>query len=290
MMMNEENFYFYLNGKILKGNEARILPFDRGFLFGDGVYETLIMYKGKLFRFSDHIERLKKSLASSRINFTSFDEIEKAINKLVEVNNFNSDHLFVYLQVTRGSYFPRQHQFPPSNVNPTFFVSVTPFKRREEELSKGIKVILEEDIRWTRSDIKSTMLMANVLAKQKALEQNAAEALFVRNGFVMEGTHTSFCAVKEGKLYTPPLSNFILDGITRKVILDICEEKNIAFSEVNIKVSELKNFDERMILGTISEVTPVVQINDWKVRNGKPGPTTMKLQKILREMMTGSKN
>jgi len=279
--------FFYLNGKILKGNEVNISPFDRGFLFGDGIYETLRWYNGKLFRLEDHIERLKKSLSSSGINFTKYDQIEEAVNELIEKNKFSSGHLFVYLQITRGSYFPRQHQFPPPEVEPTFFLSVIPFKRNEAELKNGTKVILEEDIRWTRCDIKSTMLMPNVLARQKALEQNAAEAVFVRNGLVMEGTHTSFCAVKDGKLYTPQLSSLILDGITRKVILEICKEKRIPAFETEIKDTELKTFDELMLLGTISEVLPVVQVNDWKVKNGEPGPVTLRLQNTLLEMIVG---
>jgi D-alanine transaminase len=285
--MYNKPIYFYLNEEIISKDNVKISPFDRGFLFGDGVYETIRWYKGKLFRLSDHIERLKKSLRASLINFTSFDEIEKAINKLIEVNNFNSDHLFIYLQVTRGTYFPRQHHFPPPDTEPTFFLSVTPFVQKDEELNKGIKVIQEEDVRWLRCDVKSTMLMANVLAKQKAVEQKAVEAIFIRNRYVMEGTHTSFCAVKDGKLYTPPLSNLILDGITRKVVLDICKENDIPFSEVNIKESELKNFDELMVLGTISEVTPVVKVDDWKVGNGMPGFVTMKLQNALSKMITG---
>jgi D-alanine transaminase len=287
------DYYFYLNGKILKDKQLKLSPFDRAFLFGDGVYETLRWYKGKLFKLDLHIERLKKSLASSRINFSSFDEIEKVINELIKKNKFeDEEHLFIYLQITRGAYFPRQHHFPPADVEPTFFLSVVPFKRHEEELKNGIKVILEEDIRWTRCDIKSTMLMPNVLARQRALEQNAVEAVFVRNGFITEGTHTTFCAVKNGKLYTPPLSpngvlrtNYILDGITRKIILEICGKEEIPISETEIKADELKSFDEIMLLGTISEVMPVVRVDEWQVGAGKPGTVTLELQYLLGEMI-----
>lgn len=293
MMKYTIDYYFYLNGKILKDKQLKLSPFDRAFLFGDGVYETLRWYKGKLFKLDLHIERLKKSLASSRINFSSFDEIEKVINELIKKNKFeDEEHLFIYLQITRGAYFPRQHHFPPADVEPTFFLSVVPFKRHEEELKNGIKVILEEDIRWTRCDIKSTMLMPNVLARQRALEQNAVEAVFVRNGFITEGTHTSFCAVKNGKLYTPPLSpngvlrtNYILDGITRKIILEICGKEEIPISETEIKADELKSFDEIMLLGTISEVMPVVRVDEWQVGDGKPGTVTLELQYLLGEMI-----
>ena len=293
MMKYTIDYYFYLNGKILKDKQLKLSPFDRAFLFGDGVYETLRWYKGKLFKLDLHIERLKKSLASSRINFSSFDEIEKVINELIKKNKFeDEEHLFIYLQITRGAYFPRQHHFPPADVEPTFFLSVVPFKRHEEELKNGIKVILEEDIRWTRCDIKSTMLMPNVLARQRALEQNAVEAVFVRNGFITEGTHTTFCAVKNGKLYTPPLSpngvlrtNYILDGITRKIILEICGKEEIPISETEIKADELKSFDEIMLLGTISEVMPVVRVDEWQVGAGKPGTVTLEIQYLLGEMI-----
>lgn len=294
-MNKPEELYFYLNGKILKDKQLKLSPFDRAFLFGDGVYETLRWYKGKLFKPDLHIERLQKSLTSSRINFTAFDEIEKVINELIKKNKFEGEeHLFIYLQVTRGDYFPRQHHFPPENIIPTLFISVAPFKRHEEELEHGIKVILEDDIRWRRCDIKSIMLMPNVLARQKALEQNAVEAVFVNNGFITEGTHTSFCAVKNGKLFTPPLhpeeaarTNLILDGITRKIILEICSKEEIPFSETEIKADDLKSFDEVMVLGTISEITPVVQVDDWNVGTGKPGAVTLELQYLLGEMIFG---
>ena len=283
--MNNQEIFFYLNGKFIKGDDLRISPFDRGFQFADGVYETIRWHNTKLFRLEDHLERLKKSLAGLKINFNDFTEIENAISKLVKINSFTEEHLLVYLQITRGEFFPRQHFFPPSDVKPTVFISVTPFKPKELELKEGIKVILYDDLRWGRCDIKSTMLLPNIMARQEALEKNAGEAILVRNGFITEGTHTNFFAVKDGKLFTHPLSTYILSGVTRKVILEICNENKIPFVEKKIKADELKNFDECMITGTISEATPVIQIDDWKVGNEKPGPVTMKLQKILCEMI-----
>ena len=286
-MMNSENLYFYLNGKILKGKEAKISPFDRGFQFSDGVYETIRWYDGKLFKLDEHLKRLKRSLAELKINFTASDELEETIADLIKINSFTERHLLVYLQITRGDVFPRQHFFPISDINPTVFISVTPFKPKERELKEGIKVILCEDFRWGRCDIKSTMLLPNVMARQEAVGKNAGEAILVRSGFITEGTHTNFFAVKENKLYTSDLSNFILNGVTRKVILEICKDNGIPVSESEIKADELKTFDECMITGTISEVTPVIQVDNWKIGNGKPGPITLKLQKILCEMISG---
>ncbi len=283
--MNNQEIFFYLNGKFLKGKDLSISPFDRGFQFADGVYETIRWHNAKLFRLEEHFERLKRSLTSLKINFDDFNELEKAIYELIKINSFSEQHLLVYLQITRGDFFPRQHFFPRSDINPTVFISVTPFKPKENDLKEGIKVILCDDLRWGRCDIKSTMLLPNVLARQEAFEKNAGEAILVRNGIITEGTHTNFFAVKDGKLYTHPLSNFILNGVTRKVILEICNDNEITVLENKIKADELKSFDECMITGTISEATPVVQVNDWKVGNGKPGTITMKLQKILCEMI-----
>lgn len=284
-MNNTSDIFVYLDGDCIKVKDARISPFDRGFQFADGVYETVCWYEGKLFKLTEHFERLKRSLTELKINFTDFNNLERAIVDIIKINAFDEKQLLVYLQITRGSFSTRQHFFP-TDVNPTVFISITPFKPKEQELNEGIKVILTDDLRWGRCDIKSTMLLANVMAKEEAVKNNAGEAIFVRNEFITEGTHTNFCAVKDGKFCTPPLTNFILDGITRKVILNICEENKIPFSEVDIEENRLKNFDELMVLGTISEVTPVVQVNDWKVGNGKPGPITLKLQKILREMIS----
>jgi len=286
-MMNSENLYFYLNGKILKGKEAKISPFDRGFQFSDGVYETIRWYYGKLFKLDEHLKRLKRSLAELKINFTASDELDKTIADLIKINGFIEKHLLVYLQITRGDVFPRQHFFPIPDINPTVFISVTPFKPKEHELKEGIKVILCKDFRWGRCDIKSTMLLPNIMARQEAVEKNAGEAILIRSGFITEGTHTNFFAVKDGKLYTSPLSNFILNGVTRKVILEICKDNGIPVSESEIKADELKTFDECMITGTISEVTPVIQVDNWKIGNGKPGPITLKLQKILCELISG---
>ena len=283
--MNNQEIFFYLNGKFIKRNELKISPFDRGFQFSDGVYETIRLHNGRLFRLPEHFDRLKNSLTGLKINFSDFSQLESAIFKLVRINSFSTEHLLVYLQITRGDFFPRQHSFPPPDVKPTVFISVTPFKPKEHELKKGIKVILCDDLRWGRCDIKSTMLLPNILAKQEALEKGSGEAVLVRSGFITEGTHTNFFAVKSGKLYTHPLSNSILNGVTRKVILEICRDNKTPVVENAINASELKSFDECFITGTISEVTPVIQVDDWEVGNGKPGPITMKLQKTLCEMI-----
>lgn len=283
-----EKKYFYLNGKILPEDKIKISPFDRGFLFADGVYETLRWDSGRIFQIQLHLNRLKRSLNELRINLDPIPDVEKIVRELIHINNISNHHILIYIQVTRGVSYPRQHNFPHSEVKPTVFISVNSFKRNLTAFEKGIKVTLEEDIRWTRCDIKSVSLLPNILARQKAVENGAAEAIFVRDGLLTEGSHTTFCGVKEGKFYTAPLSNLILPGITREVIIKLCKERGIPVNEEYIKRFDLKSFDEFMVLGTISEVTPVVQIDDLKVGNGKPGPVTLKLQNVLSNIIFGS--
>jgi D-alanine transaminase len=285
--MKEQENYFYLNGEIKMGNEIMISPFDRGFQFSDGIYETLRWDGGKLFKLDAHLKRLERSLQEVRINFNGFNDLEKIISRLVWQNNFAESPLLVYLQITRGSFYPRQHFFPPKDVQPTVFISVTPIGRNLKALKEGVKVILEKDIRWTRCDIKSISLLPNILARQKAVEKNAAEAIFVRDGNITEGTHTNFFGVRGGKVYTAPLSGFILPGVTREVVLGICNQKNIPVVEEPIFENEIQSYDEFMVTGTISEVTPVVQIDEMKVGNGKPGKITKEIQSILIKMMMG---
>jgi D-alanine transaminase len=182
----------------------------------------------------------------------------------------------VYLQITRGSQ-TRIHRFPDQSV-PTVYATAFPFSSKLDQLKYGVKVITTEDIRWLRCDIKSVSLLPNVLAAQKAYEQGAVEAIFIRNGIVTEGSHSSFVAVKDETVYTHPDSNLILPGITKIVIREICSEMNIPLVEESFAASELASMDEMMIVGTGSEVTPVVEIDEMTVGNGKSGPVTLLLQ------------
>jgi D-alanine transaminase len=282
--------HFYFNGEILTEDKIKISPFDRGFLFADGVYETIRRDYGKTFKLLPHIERLKRSLNEISINITEIPDIERITEELIRRNNFSDSHVLIYLQITRGVQYPRQHYFPGPDVKPTIFISANPFKRNVSAFSNGIKVILEEDTRWMRCDIKSVSLLPNILARQKAVMSNAEEAILVRDGLIMEGSHTTFCGVKAGKFYTAPLSRLILPGITREIIINLCKEHSIPVIEEHIEISDLDNYDEFMVLGTISEVTPVVRVDDNNIRDGKPGPITMKFQGLLTGMMLQEQN
>ena len=275
----------YLNGKLIPKTEAAISPEDRGFNFADGIYEVIKYYGGKPFRYADHIERLKRSLREIRIDFEDLDLFETVFQSLLEQNGLANQEAGIYLQITRGSH-TRIHQFP-ENIKPTVYATAFPFASKRTQLEKGVKVITTEDIRWLRCDIKSISLQPNVLAAEKAHENNAVEAIFIRNGIVTEGSHSSFMAVKNKIVYTHPDSNLILPGITKKVVFEICKANNIKVVEEEIQASELANMDEMMIVGTGSEVTPVVLIDENRVGDGKPGPVTLFIQKRYFEQTLG---
>jgi D-alanine transaminase len=273
----------FINNRFVPIEEAHISPFDRGFLFADGVYESIRTYNKKLFRYEDHLERLKRSLKETRINFTELASIENTIYELM-IKNDIEDEALAYLQITRGSAFPRTHSFPKEKISPTIFISVQELKESREEQTDGVKVILQEDVRWLRCDIKSTSLLPVVLASQKATEENAAEAILVRDGMITEGTHTNFFAVKNETLYTAPKSRLILEGITRKVVLELCDKFKIDYREEFIEKDDLKSCDEFFITSTTKEITPVTSIDYWTINDGEPGKITKSLQAVFKKL------
>ena len=272
----------YLNKSFELLNEANISPFDRGFLFADGVYESIRTYNKKLFRFNDHLDRLKRSLKEIRIDFKEFGSLENIIYELIKKNKIENETL-VYLQITRGAVFPRTHSFPKEKISPTIFISVQELKESTKEQSRGVKVILQEDVRWLRCDIKSTSLLPVVLASQKASEENAAEAILVRDGLITEGTHTNFFAVKNETVFTAPTSRLILEGITRKIVLEFCEKFKIDYRQEFINKDDLKSYDEFFITSTTKEITPVIKIDYWSVNEEQPGKITKSLQSLFKK-------
>jgi D-alanine transaminase len=269
----------YFNGSFLLLEDVHISPFDRGFQFADGVYEALITYNGKLFLYDEHLERFKRSLKEINLNFTGIDGLKWIIYELIKRNNL--EEASVYLQITRGARYPRQHIFPGNETKPTIFISVTEVKKAGADGNHGVKVILENDFRWGRCDIKSLMLLPSVMAKQKASENGAYEALWVRDGFLKEGSHTNLFVVKDEAVFTPPLSNTILPGITRHYVLELCRANNIEVYEEEIEASGLREFSEIFITGTTTEIKPVIHVDDIVIGNGKPGKITSKIRKLF---------
>jgi len=273
----------FLNNSIILVEDGHISPFDRGFLFADGVYESIRTYNKKLFRYEDHLERLGRSLKETRIDFKELDSLENIIYELMIKNEIDEEAL-VYIQITRGTAMPRTHSFPKEKITPTVFISVVELNDNTEEQTKGVKVILQEDVRWLRCDVKSTSLLPVILASQKATEENAAEAILVRDGQITEGTHTNFFAVKDETIYTAPKSRLILEGITRKVVLEFCDKFKIDYREEFIEKDELKSFDEFFITSTTKEITPVTSIDYWTINDADPGKVTKSLQAVFKKI------
>ncbi|MCX6170349.1 MAG: aminotransferase class IV [Ignavibacteriales bacterium] len=261
----------YLNGKFLQLEEASISPFDRGFQFSDGVYEVIRYYPKKFFKMEAHLDRLKYSLNEMEISIPPLDNLEDVLHELISANNLTDELSIAYLQVTRGSQYPRRHSFN-ENLSVTFFISVEKYPAKTNDMVNGVRAGVEEDIRWMRCDIKSTSLIPNFLSSNRAIKNGLSEIIFHRNGIITEGTHTNVCFIKGDLFITPRLNNFILAGITRKVVLSLCSQLGIEIEERTVSTSELKDFNEIILLGTTTELTPVIEINGSLVSDGKPGP------------------
>jgi D-alanine transaminase len=274
----------YFNGNYINEEKCFISPYDRAFLFSDGVYEVARYTGKKFFEFDSHMQRLNSGLKFLKIKFHDVNKLQEICNKLISKNNFVNKEALIYIQITRGISNPREHIFPNKNTPPTVFINAN-LLLKNRNLKKGVSVILGEDIRWSRCNIKTISLLPNVLARQKAKEKNVAETIFVRNGRITEGTHTSFCGVKNGCLYTAPLSNYILPGVTRKIVIDICKEIKIPVKKIYIKEKDIKNFDELFLTSTTMDITPVIRINDMIINNGKSGKVTRKIQNAYYELL-----
>jgi D-alanine transaminase len=273
------NGIVYLNDRYVNENEACLSPNDRGFIFADGVYEVTKYYKGKSFRFEDHIERLQRSLNEIGIYFEGINKLENISAELLRKNGLVDEEAGVYWQITRGAH-QRIHHFP-QNIKATFYAFAFPLPSAIEKLENGIKAILRDDIRWYRCDIKSVSLLPNTMLFNEAVENGAGECILIRDGFVTEATHSSLIAVKNGVLITRPLSNLILPGITRKVVMELCAAHQIPFEERLFTKADLLEMDEVFICGTGSEIMPVVQIEDRIIGAGAPGELTRKIQQLF---------
>jgi len=271
----------YFNGRYLPEEDIRISPEDRGFVFADALYEVIRTYEGRLFETQAHWARLSYGAKALRFNRTDFNDLTEVAETLLRENGLTQGDATVYVQVTRGQA-PRSHAFPPQETPLTLYASARPFFPKGFA-SDGVSVILVSDQRWARCDIKTVGLTANVLAQQQAQDHGAYEALFVRDGAVLEGTHTNLFTVFDGTVVTPPRTNYILGGITRQVILGLCKELSIPAVESPVFESRLMEADEIMVVGTTTEITPVLRVNRQKLRSGAPGEITRRLWKAFRE-------
>jgi D-alanine transaminase len=264
----------YFNGKFVPKNEISVSPDDRGFLFADGVYEVVRWYEGFFYDMSSHISRLKRSLRELRINWDGADSFPSIALDLIKLNKLENQPAMVYLQITRG-VARRTHYFPSPEVTPTVYANSWGFVPDSQSKESGIKVMLKEDIRWSRCDIKSVALLPNTLSFQEAHENGMKECIFVRNGLITEGSHSNIFFVIDGTLFTHPESNQILSGITRKNILRIAQEAGINIREEAVLENRIRFIKEAFVSNTSAEVTPVIDIGGNTLGDGVPGPVTL---------------
>jgi D-alanine transaminase len=263
----------FFNGKLLPKNEISISPDDRGFLFADGVYEVVRWYEGFFFDMESHVIRLKRSLRELRINWDGAGSFPSFAIELIKLNKLENQPAMVYLQVTRGQA-RRTHVFPSPEATPTVYAFAWGFSPDTQSKETGIKVMLKEDIRWSRCDIKSVALLPNTISLQEASENGMKECIFVRNGLITEGTHSNIFFVIDGTLYTHPESNHILSGISRKNVIRIAQAAGISIREEAVPENRIRFIREAFITNTSAEVTPVTDLGGNTLGEGIPGPVT----------------
>ncbi len=276
-----------INGSFLPRAEARVSVEDRGFVFGDGVYEVLRAINGRLFATRFHNQRLEKSLDGIRIALQGEDSPSRFVEigkQLLKENKLLKGEATLYMQVTRGAA-TRAHYFPPPDVAPTVYISVARFTPNAELSESGASAITHPDLRWGRCDLKTLNLLPNILATQTAKERGAFEAMLIRDGVVTEGARTNFFGVLDGSLRTHPCDNHILPGITRSVLRDLARELSIDLDETPIKASEIPKLSELFLTGTTTDVMPIVKLDDKPVGKGRPGELTRRLQHVLSESL-----
>lgn len=267
----------YLNGEYVPAEKAAISPFDRGFLFADGIYEVARFDRGRGYRLAEHVERLREGLLALRLPVDAgfYPEVAR---RLIEENRLAEDDAIVYAQATRGAA-PRTHVFPPAGTRPTVFA----FARVCDPAPPpgGGAAILVPDERWGRCDIKSIMLLPNILAAQAAREAGAIDAILVRDGLALEGTRANLFLVKDGRVQTAPKGPRILPGVTRGATIDAARRLGHAVLERAFTVGEMLAADEVFLASTSLWTYPLVVIDGRAIGDGKPGAVAAKLRDAL---------
>jgi len=257
----------YLNGAFMPVEEAQVSVLDRGFLFGDGVYEVIPVYAGKPLRLEEHLQRLQQSLDAIQLDVA--EDWSVLIADLIELNG--AGNLSVYLQITRGAEAKRDHALPGSTI-PTVFMMATPFTPVQElDQVTGIKAVTVVDNRWLQCFIKSICLQPNVLLKQQATQAGAQDAILIRDGFVTEAAAANVFVIKDGVIYTAPKNELILGGITRDLVLELARAAGIECREEAPSEALLKRADEVWISSSTREIVPVTELDDKPVGDGQKG-------------------
>ncbi|MFO7799551.1 aminotransferase class IV [Rhodohalobacter sp.] len=279
----------YLNGEFLEQKKAAISVADRGFVFGDGVYEVTRIVNGKFFQEEEHLIRLDEGLKGLKINLNEKirNSIPEISRDLINRNGHTEGEATVYLQVTRGAAFPRTHTFPDPEVPASIYLSSGSFKPHKKLHESGVEVITVPDVRWTRCNLKTINLLPNTLAKQQAKEAGANSAVMIRDGVVTESPNANIFGVKDGELHTFPASNYILNGITRRVVIDIANSLNIPLITEPVRQDDLYDMDELFFTGTTTDIQPIIKVDRRKIGSGKPGEIVRSVQKEYDKRLYG---
>jgi D-alanine transaminase len=272
----------FLNGKVLPIEEAKVPVLDRGFIFGDGVYEVVPVYSRVAFRIEEHLARLERSLEAIGIrNPLSRVQWRDVIYRIVDAQSF--DDQSVYFQVTRG-VAKRDHAFPKGDVEPTVFVMSNPLvPPPADQVEKGGRAISAEDYRWLRCDIKSISLLGNCLLRELSAEANATETILFRDGKLTEASSSNVFVVKGGTVFSPPKSNLILPGITYDVVLELAQANGVALQLRDVTEAEVRGADEVWVTSSSKEVFPIVELDGRKVGEGRPGPAFRRMYQLYQD-------
>lgn len=260
----------YLNGVFIAKNKASISVMDRGFLFGDGVYEVIPVYQGQIFRLDEHLGRLQKSLDSVKIpNPHTKNEWLEIFNQLLS-HTQAADQSIIYFQITRGTDIQRKHSF--DTLTPTVYIESNPLiPKTKEVLEQGFSVIIQADIRWLRCDIKATSLLANTLYAKNAEEHQVEEVILHRDNIITEGATSNVFIIKGNALCTHPIGVNILSGITRDLVLESADACNLSINELAFNIDSLLSADEVWISSSTREIMPITKINGQAINSGKVG-------------------
>ena len=273
----------FLNDKYLDIQEAKISPLDRGFLFGDAIYEVIIAVNKKPFELDAHLTRLKKNISSLKYSLSDQFDLEEIILEVISRNKFLNQ--VIYVQISRGTDIVRDH-IPSNDLTPTIFISSHELKT-DFSMSSGEKAILLEDFRWRKSQIKATSLLANVIYRSEAKHQEVFETILFENGFITEGAVSNvFCCI-DNKIFTPPLTENILPGVTRKVILELIQDTSFEYEETKITVDSFLSAEEIWVTNSTKGVIPIIELDGKKIGSGLPGEKYLQISKAFMSKLSG---
>jgi D-alanine transaminase len=266
-----------LNGEQMPASEAKVPIWDRGFLFGDAVYEVMRLYSGRMWLEAEHLARLRRSLGEMKIAGIDLDALNARIRGTIAASGVEEGT--VYIQISRG-VAPRRHRFPEPGTPPTELIVVGPYddSATAGRRKSGVPLVSQPDLRWRRCDVKSVNLLGNVLANEEAHQLGCIEAvLFDRYGMVTEATHSSLLWARDGRLEGTPEGPGILPGTSRGFILKLAESLGLPFAEAEISLDDLRRADEVMLSGTTLEIVPVTKLDETSIGDGSPGPMARSL-------------